>query len=195
MRTVPQWHQATSVIEALRAQYVPRRIIVTMLKAVVEAIEKETRAENMRAAVMLPTGQGRRIVVYSYNMDNDPDIDLELDMDAGCTGAAWAQGKVIFADLEHARGSFKDKWKMTQAQQNKIRADRRAMCSVPIFETEIGERSEHWRVMGTLSFDTSSRLEDVWGGGRGDDPMARFVVDKGKLFGDIVGRLLDRKAL
>jgi NTE family protein len=195
MRIVPQWHQARSVIEALEATHAPRRIIIPVLKAVVEVIERETKAENMRAHVMLPTGQGRRVVAYSYNMDQDPDVDLELDMDAGCTGATWAQGKVIFADLEHAKGSFKDKWKMTQAEQNKIRRDRRAMCSIPIFEKEIGERSEHWRVMGTLSFDTSSRLEDVWGGGRGDDPMARFVVDTGKLFGDIVGRLLNRKAL
>ncbi len=194
-RIVPQWQQANSDIEALQASHAPPRIVVPVLKAAAGELERTTKAENVRVQVMLPTGHGYRVVTYSYNMDNDADLEMMLEMEAGCTGRSWTERKPIFADLEEAKKSFETRWKMTKAQQNRIPAGRRAMCSFPIFEKVIGMHNEKdWRMIGTLSFDSSSRLQDVWKDGSENDLAARFVVDAGKLWADIVGRLLDHNA-
>ena len=119
-------------------------------------------------------------------MDHDADSDLMLEVDAGCTGRTWTEKKPTFADREEAREKCTSKWKMTQQQQNKIRTDRRAMCAFPIFEKIKTKDGEDWRIIGTLSFDSKSKLE-VW---LANETSKRNIVDIGLTWADIVSKLL-----
>jgi NTE family protein len=185
-KIVPQWTQANNEIEWLQATHAPAKIVQPVLRAAAKEIESRTGAENVRAHVMLPTGKGQRVVTYQFNMDHDPDSDLMLDVEAGCTGRTWTEKKPTFADLEEARMTYASKWKMTREQQNKIREDRRAMCSFPIFEKSKIKYGEEWRIIGTLSFDSKSELS-VW---LANEASTKNIVDIGLTWSDIVGKLI-----
>lgn len=188
-RTVPQWGQATNQAERLQAVHVPPKLIVPMLQAVAKEFETETPAQNVRSHIMLPTDRGTRIVVYQYRMDSDPDSDLELAMNAGCSGRAWSTRLPTFADLREATTSYASTWGMTREQQNKVKPDRQAMFSVPIFDLRgpfETARIDQLALVGVLSIDTSTSLDHTtWLGSRRE-----FAVERGKLWADIFSRVL-----
>jgi NTE family protein len=158
----------TTLIEQLQAQYASPKVVVSILRAVAKEFEEKTKATNIRANIMLPSGDGTRIVVYHYGMDDDSDCDLILDMDAGCTGRAWSEKSMALADLVEAREHYSSQWKMKRTQQAKIPKDRKAMLAIPIFaHTEmVGEHinapiSLDAEPIGTLAVDTDTALGDT----------------------------------
>src|SRR5262249_15641586 len=64
----------------LWVEFGPPQFFTPVLHALAKDIEERTRAESVRAHVMLPTGrpEATRIVTYHYGMEGDTDIDLEL---------------------------------------------------------------------------------------------------------------------
>jgi hypothetical protein len=168
------------------------RVILASLARTVEA---ETRAEKVRAHIMLPTGHGTRVVVYQYGMDNDPDADLELAMDGGCSGKAWATRGPAVADLVRAADTFESDWKMTRMQQAKVKPDLKSMFSVPIFDTtnRLAQSVNDLDIIGVLSVDSTTPLLDT---GWLSDPArvehSRLASGTEFLFdwADIVGEIL-----
>ncbi len=186
---VPQWGQVTNQVERLQALHVSPKLVVPVLQAIAKEIESETPARNVRCHIMLPTDHGTRIIVYQFGMDNDADSDLELGMDAGCSGAAWSKRKPIVADLIEAKKDYESVWKMSKTQQNKVRADRQTMFSVPMFDLRTAGDAlivDNLREIGVLSIDTATSLEQTqWLNER-----KAFVVQKGKEWADILSRIL-----
>jgi NTE family protein len=187
---VPQLRDAVTRVQHLQAAYeVPPAQIETVLAAIAGEFARSTRAVAVRANVMVPTGAGTRIVAYQFGMDDDSDIDLELAANAGCSGAAWAAREPKAADLGQAHGML-ERWKMTPEQQNRVRRDRRAIVSVPLFRS--GPATRHAKtvddlsILGVLSVDSATPLEETgWLTDRRD------VIDKlAKEWSGIVARLL-----
>jgi NTE family protein len=186
---IPQWPQAENPVEALQALAgVPKELASRVLNAVANDFEQQTRATNIRANIMLPTPHGTRIVVYQYGMDNDADRDLELAIGAGCTGRAWMERKPNAADLVVARDVYEEEWLMTPAQQARVRADRQAMFSFPMFDltdAKVG-KVEQLPLLGVLSVDTDTTLNDTgWVTDR-----AGTALQIGKEWADVLSRLL-----
>ena len=121
----------------LIAQYGEPEVYLSVLRALIHDIESRSRATNLRAHVMLLTGQrlasgdGTRMVVYQVGMNGDADQDLMLADSAGCSGFAWRSRSPMLADLEQAAQN-PAAWGMTPEQQARIPTDRRSMISVPI---------------------------------------------------------------
>jgi NTE family protein len=186
---VPQWTQARSIAEMLQARTgVPSRLMSSVLRSVARDFEETTQARGVRANIMLPTPSQTRIVVYQFGMDTDPDSDLELDVEAGCSGLSWRKRVPMAADSERARDSFANEWKMTRDQQNKIRLDRKAMFSFPMFELASGTSADvaSLRLLGTLSVDSSTPLPETgW-----LDTHSEQALDIGKRWADVCSRLL-----
>ena len=189
-QNVPQWRQAENQVEQLQALHAPPSLVVPVLQAVAENIQRNTPAENVRAHIMLPTDRGTRIVVYQYGMDNDSDIDIELAIDGGCSGFAWSTRQPTFADIEALKNNYSD-WKMTREQRNKIPSERKAMLSVPMFD--LGELSlsvqsiNNLNLIGNLSVDTTTSLEDtLWL----EDKRA-YVVETAKIWADILSKIIN----
>lgn len=160
------WQQARTLVERLQALYAPPEEVEFVLKQFAAALQRQTAMTLVRTHIMLPTGNGTRIVVYQCNMDNDPDQDLELDLDGGCTGRCWTSGKPTLADLEDAAaGDNHRKWNMTAQQQAKVRKDRKAMFSIPVFDRiPLGKRDLINRpLLGVLSADTDASFRDMIG--------------------------------
>jgi NTE family protein len=184
---VPQWAQAKNQVEALQALHIPSKLIQPVLRAVVKDFEDQTPARAVRCSIMLPTGNGTRIVVYQFGMDNDPDVDIELSMDGGCSGAAWSGRRPSIADLNEAKANFAGRWKMTREQQNRVRPDRQAMYSFPIFDLRASRqllKMEELELLGVLSVDTSTSLNDTrW---LESEPASQI----GKNWADVVARII-----
>lgn len=186
--------EASDEAEHLQAQYVPPALITPALRAFALDIERVTRARDVRASVMLPTGKGTRTVVYHYNMDADPDRDLELGLDAGCSGQAFKTGQPVWADLTRAREMTDSdrvtKWQISREVQAKVKQDRGAMLSIPIFNVEAGDfrtgdPTELPRI-GVLSADTASSFQESgWHGVHTNE-----VVFIGQQWADIIGAVL-----
>lgn len=186
-KNLPQWRLADDIVQWVQAQYAAKTLVLPILRAVVRDFEDNTTARGLRAAVMLPTGRGTRIVAYHYNFDGDPDSDLELAQDAGCTGTAWSRGEVTLADLSEARDVLQTRWKMTEAQQNRVKSDRKAMIALPIFDRPLSNSlNTKRRVVGTLSIDTSSTLRETqW-----SDEKRDFAVRCGQQWSEVLSKLL-----
>jgi hypothetical protein len=191
-RAVPQWAQAQTNVELLQALTgVPPRLVVPVLAAMAGDFTGNTGAKHVRANVMLPTPRQTRMVVYHYGMENDPDVDLELDTNAGCSGRAWTKRCPVVADLIDAKGKFDREWGMTRAQQNRVREDRAAMFSFPMFDLSThlaagATSADDLRLLGIASVDTNTPLEDTgWVGARRD-----VAIEIGKKWADILSRLL-----
>lgn len=160
-KALPQWGQANSEIEHLQAMMdVPPPLLTRVLSAVARDVAGISAAREVRAQIMLPTGRGTRIVVYSFGMDRDPDSDLELAANAGCSGLAWTTRLPACADLADAKANF-GSWGMTREQQNKVRSDRASMMSVPIFDPSnpTATRAEDLGSIGVLSVDSTTPLD------------------------------------
>jgi hypothetical protein len=187
---IPQLKTAVTPVQQLQATYeVPPAQVEAVLAAIAGEFERSTRASAVRANVMIPTGTGTRIVAYQFGMDTDSDIDLELDLNAGCSGAAWAAREPKAADLADA-GIRLGEWKMTLGQHNKVRRDRRAVLSVPLFKAGPAIRHaktvDDLNVIGVLSVDSATPLEATgWLSDRRD------IAEKlAKTWGGVVARLL-----
>jgi len=186
-KVVPQWGQAKGLVERLQALHAPAELVQPILRTVAKEFEAGTPATHVRAHVMLPTDRGTRIVVYQYGMDNDPDSNLELIMDGGCSGTAWRTREPTLADLTEAKTTF-PKWKMTREQQNKVRTDRQAMFSVPMFDLSLpgAQKVEELNLLGILSVDSDTPLDDT----KWIDERKEYAVQTAKLWADILSRLL-----
>ena len=178
---VPHWAEATDEVQGLQAVYAEPGLIKGVLQTIAEQIENNTRAEDVRCSIMLPTGHGTRRVVYQYGMDTHPDNDLELPMDAGCSGQAWTTRKPVIADIDKAKLD-PPRWKMTSTQQNKVEPNRRAMLCVPIFNLRAvqpgKDQIEDLPILATLGLDSSTALAETnWMEDKGAVAIAQFWAD------------------
>jgi len=195
--------QARGTIEQLQALYAPPHLVEPVLQTLAKIIEDITPATGIRANIMLPTSRNTRIVVYQYGMDEDPDIDLELDMEAGCSGYVWANHEGAYADLEEAKTDY-ERWNLTKAQQNKIKPDRKAMLSVPLFDFgkasvpsnqvnnvrgTVIQQVKNQELIGVLSLDTETPLEQTgWNDYNISDAKSAYAI--AQLWADILSRIL-----
>jgi NTE family protein len=143
----------------LQTDYGSPQLFAPVLYGLAKQIERDTRAKNVRAHVMLPTGRPEptRIVVYGYGMEGDADADLELAEGAGCSGQAWVRRTAVLADLEQAART-PEAWGMTKEQHAKVPDTRKSMLCVPIHrEMQPGERPP--APIGTLAVDTPTPLD------------------------------------
>jgi len=162
LRELAPWTQARNQVERLQALYAPAETVRFVLQEFARNLEGSLGVTSARTAISLPTGRGKRIVVYQYGMDADLDQDLELDQDAGCSGQCWVDRGPTYADLEeaaHEEGAFG----LTVEQQARVRKDRKAMLSVPIFDRmPLSDRENpEPPLIGILSFDTDRSLEEL----------------------------------
>jgi NTE family protein len=189
-KAVPQWEQAKDQIEGLQALHAPPELVEPVLRAVARDVESGTPATNVRTNITLPTEHGTRIVTYQFGMDNDPDIDLELDIEGGCSGFAASNRKPTFADLVDAKESYEE-WRMTRAQQNKVKPDRKAMLSVPMFsfwkDCASAPNIDEMDVVGVLSIDTDISLTDTSWLSTSQD----YVLSTAKRWADIASRIIE----
>jgi NTE family protein len=156
------WTQARNLVERLQALYAPAEEVRFVLRHFVDNLAGTLGITSLRASIMIPTGRGTRIVVYQVGMDTDPDQDLEIEQDAGCSGQCWDDKAPAYADLQEAAAN-PESFGLTLQQQAKIRADRRSMLSVPIFERiPVAERDNpDPPLLGVLSFDTDQTLTQL----------------------------------
>ena len=192
--STPQWAQAGDPVQRLQAALgVSATLVSPVLQAAARKVEETTAATEVRAAVYLPTERNTLLIAYQYGMDRDPDVDLELGRNAGCSGAAWQERSPMIADLEAARTDLAE-WNMTQGQQNKVREDRKAMCSFPMFDPSvpIATSTDSRDLMGILSIDTSTQLADTgWIVQEGDEQEPHpALLRLGTLWADVMSRLL-----
>ncbi len=147
--------------ELLRTEYGPPQRFAPVLYGLAKQIEKETGARKVRTYVMLPTGRPEpttRIVVYGYGMEGNPDVDLELPLEAGCSGLAWRDRVIVFADLVESAAN-PEKWGLTIDQHAKVPSTRKSMMCVPIQrETMPGDQGNPTPI-GTLTVDSTTTLE------------------------------------
>ena len=185
---VPQWFEAANEVERLQALHTEPALVQYALAAAAEDFEIRVGTRELRCHIMLPTGYGKRIVVYQHGMEQDPDRDLELEMDAGCSGKAFSTRKPSFADLDAAKTDFRT-WKMTQEQQNRIPDERRSMLSVPMFDLSRSakkRRVEELPVIGTFAVDTTTALGDTgWLSGQS------LAVPVAQRWADILSKLIE----
>jgi hypothetical protein len=178
------------MVEEIQALWgVPPEQLQAVLRALSRDVELVTRARGVRANVMLPTGRGTKIVTYQFGMDDDSDRDLELGLEAGCSGAAWKHRSPRLVDLEHARRGLV-KWNMTDVQQRKVRFDRRALASFPLFEAGTSRRraavAGDLAVIGVLSIDSETPLQLTgW-----VDDLSENVDRLQKEWGGVISRIL-----
>jgi NTE family protein len=186
--TLPHWFQAADELQRLQALHAEPALVEYALAAAANDFEARVGTENLRCHIMLPTGYGKRIVVYQYGMDTDPDRDLELDVDAGCSGFAFVSRKPVIADLDAAKTDLLQ-WKMTQQQQNRIPRERRAMLSVPLFDLSRGAKQKNVNeipVIGTFSIDTTAGLSDA-----GWLSPASLALSVATRWADILSKLIE----
>lgn len=156
------WKQAQNLVERLQALYAPAEEVRFLLQRFTDNLRSTLGITSVRASIMLPTGRGTRVVVYQVGMDADPDQDLEIEQDAGCSGQCWVDGEPAYADLEEAAADPAS-FGLTPLQQAKVRPDRKAMLSVPVFDRiSVGERDNpDPPLLGVLSFDTDLTLAQL----------------------------------
>ncbi len=161
-RELAPWTQAETLVERLQALYAPAEEVRFVLQRFADNLSNVLGITSVRASVMLPTGRETRIVVYQVGMDADPDQDLEIAQDAGCSGDCWEGKEPAYADLERTAATPTE-FGLTPQQQAKVRPDRRAMLSVPVFDRiPIGERDNpDPPLIGVLSFDTDKTLAEL----------------------------------
>ncbi|WP_107671046.1 patatin-like phospholipase family protein [Cyanothece sp. BG0011] len=148
--------------ERLRVLYGRIDLIEKTLEKVAISFKNYSNAEEIRAYIMLPTERNTLIVVYQYGMDNDPDIDWEVPVNSGSIGYTWVSRKHGRVNIEMMKNNLED-YNLTKTQVNKIRKDRQAIYSVPIFDLSLSrtEKIEDLEMLGILCIDTSTSLENT----------------------------------
>jgi hypothetical protein len=163
-RELAPWTQAQNQVERLQALYAPEDEVWLLLHEFARNIEDilDLKEGSVRAAISLPTGRGMRVVVYQSGMDDDRDQDLELDQNAGCSGLCWRDGEPKYLDLADVAAN-PAAFGLTAEQQAKVRKDRRAMLSSPIYERSPSSDRDNPEkpLMGVLSFDTDAPLTEL----------------------------------
>lgn len=134
------------------------RYVAPILEGLARKVEEITNAAKVRTHIMLPTGRGTKIVVYSAGMDGDTDIDLELGEQAGCSGTAMLTKEATAADLTESANKPQE-WGMSEEQHRKVPAERCAMISMPIFGSYDASGNPDGEVIGVLSADTVTPLD------------------------------------
>jgi NTE family protein len=184
--------------QELRALHGDPKLFDPPLWALQAWIEENTKAQDVRTHIMLPTGRedNSRIVVYYCGFrPSDTDSALELAELGGCTGRALRERGPTFADLELAKKNFAT-WGLSQHQQTLVAADRKSMLSVPIFAWSERQESsmENLPILGILSVDSSTSLTDTgWVKsfpGETEIHPVDEVVEGTHLWADIIGKLL-----
>jgi NTE family protein len=177
--------EAKGPVEMLQAVVgVPSSQVVPILRAMARDFEDRTKVTHVRANIMLPTPSGTRRVVYQFGMDADSDADLELAADSGCSGRAWSTRKPTACDLAAARTNYSKEWGMTDEQQSKVRADRQAMFSFPMFDPQVG--NGHQQLIGIASVDTDTPLAQTnW-----TNPDQTTALNLGIQWAEVLSRLL-----
>ena len=192
-----QWMDARNSVEQLQALRADPQIVNFLLGTMAHSFERETKATSIRANIMLPLNEGKRIVVYQHGMDLDPDCDLELATEGGCSGYAWKSRQPAWADLVEAKTDFAQ-WNMNQAEQNKVRNDRKAMFSIPIFAlSSLASGSKKniadFPILGILSLDTDTLLQDtLW---KENKTSNQDFLAKAKYWADVFGKLLTERGI
>ena len=175
--------QAGTEIESLQARHAAPADVAFVLGQFANHLERETGLSSVRTNVTLPTSRNTRVVAYQFGMDADADQDLELALDAGCGGRCWSERAPAYADLEDAASADNYlKWKMTKAQQARIRKDRKTMVSIPIFAPGSDER-----VVGVLSADSD---ESIFLGDQPDAHRVTRILDIGKQWAVVLTAVL-----
>ena len=177
------WPQAATEIESLQAQHASPDDVQFLLCQFAQHLERDAGLTSVRSNVMLPTSHGTRVVAYHFRMGSDADQDLELDVDAGCSGKCWTTQRPAYADLEDAAtGDNFLKWKMTEAQQAKVRHARKTMVSIPIFAPGSDDQ-----LIAVLSADSDTSIA---GDGQPDEQALRKIVEIGKKWAVILTAVL-----
>lgn len=181
-------------IKELQAQRSVRPETVQGLLAIAaQDFASKTQATAVRSNIMLPTGHGTQIIVYQHGMKGDADADLEIGMESGCSGNAYSDREVVAADLSEAV------WKLSENERAKIRSDRLAALSIPLYDVSssvngrIDAASD--RLLGILNIDTATGLLATEWGTLGASPGRMFVLNEVVrkaclLWGEVFSRLL-----
>ncbi|MDJ0660291.1 MAG: patatin-like phospholipase family protein [Crocosphaera sp.] len=178
--------KVTTERERLRVLYGRIELIEKTLEKVAIAVKNYSNAENVRAYIMLPTEQDSLMVAYQYGMDNDPDIDWEIPLDGGSSGHTWFYRQPTLSNIDMMKTNLAD-YNLTQIQVNKIRKDRQAIYSVPIFDLSLSrtETIEDLEMLGILCIDTSTFLENtLW---LNEDSLCKNELE---LWADILALIL-----
>jgi NTE family protein len=149
------------LVKKLWVECGPPQLFTPVLHALAKEIEGRTKAKEVRAHVMLPTGRPEptRIVTYHYGMEGDTDIDLELPENAGCSGKAWSARTAALANL--AEAAKNPDWGMTKEQHAKVPTERQSMLSVPIHRPLRDDDITPPSPVGTLSVDSVTSLDET----------------------------------
>ncbi len=165
----------------LMKQYGDPNIFVAVLRSLAWDVEEFSGAENVRAALMLPTGQvddnGRptMIIVYEFGFTTDDgtedsDLRLELSQGTGASGRVWETAASVLVDLELA--PTQKSWHMTPEQHAMIPEDRKSLLTWPVTRQlpdlpkhaeshEDGtDREQSVAVIATLNVDSTTPLAD-----------------------------------
>lgn len=189
-----------AVRRELQVQFGEPALYEPVLAAVAADVGRASAAKNLRVTIMLPTGWGRRIVVYSHGMirrrrdgelTHDPDADLEIAADAGVTGRAWRTGQPQVADVALSRQD-PAAWGMTDDEYSKVPMDRRAMLSFPIPRLGVQDGDDpQSRFLGTLAIDSSTPLADTrWLAEGSPNELNAGVVERIDPWLGVIQRLL-----
>jgi hypothetical protein len=94
------------------------------------------------------------------------------------------------ADLVDAQTNFATRWKMTQMQQNKVRRDRKAMFSVPMFDlrrsSPVAKSVDDLDIIGVLSLDTDTSLDHTFW----VTSKKEYVEEVALCWADIISRII-----
>lgn len=185
-KVLSHWSQAKTSIARLQALHAPPSLVAPILRSLIRELESGTSATKIRASVMLATERQTRIVVYHQGFDGDPDSDLELALDGGGSGLTWKTRKPIFVDLDQAKQDFA-KWNMTVEQQSKVKPDRKAMISLPIFDvSKSAQGMGDLDILGVLCVDTDTKLDDTqW-----KTDKSVFVMETLKAWADVLAKVI-----
>ena len=144
-----------------------------VMRALIRDVLSCSDAHEIRANIMLPTGRGTRIVVFTFGFQDHSgrwhsDADLELGVAAGCSGLAWSRNEVAIADLTDTE--FSKENGITDEQLGKIPPDRKSMISVPIpgLWANPYNSEEQGEPIGVLSLDSSTALDETKWKGNGE---------------------------
>ena len=144
------------------------RVLPTIVRSLLEITAKDfealTKAQNIRACIMLPAGDDMQVVTYQYGMDDDPDIDFQMDLKAGCAGRAREKLRPLMADLAEARIN-PEEWCLTREQHNKVPKERMTVMAIPLYNvsTSISGKIEitKAKLLGTLNLDSTTPLGET----------------------------------
>jgi len=151
--------------KGLQIVYGDRKLFEPTLWALTKMILERTKARELRATIMLPTGEPDegRMVTYDFNFrKNDGDADLFLGSLAGCQGRSFQAKEVSVADLDEC-GKNPDAWGLDPATLAKMPQDRHSMISAPIFgwTGDNNKPVSELPILGVLSVDSSTLLADT----------------------------------